>query len=96
MWRLWLISRRLSSCPRRVSCDTHGVRVEALPWNEGKRPWTRAMMIFLARWARRLSWKETSEAFDVSWEAVYRSVAWIVEWGLAHRILAGIRGDGFG
>jgi transposase len=90
----WRIPTTFFYAPRRVSCDTHGVRVEALPWSEGKRPWTRAMMIFLARWARRLSWKETSEAFDVSWEAVYRSVAWIVEWGLAHRILAGIRAMG--
>jgi transposase len=29
---------------------------------------TRAYMLFLARWARRLSWKETAEAFHTSWE----------------------------
>ena len=34
---------------RRISCAEHGVRVEALPWSEGKRPWTRAMLVFLAR-----------------------------------------------
>jgi len=77
-----------------VSCPEHGVRVEAMPWNEGKRPWTRAMMVFLARWGRRLSWRETAEAFAVSWEAVYRSVQWIVEWGLAHRVLDGITAIG--
>jgi transposase len=87
---LWGIATWFYYAPRRVRCAAHGVRVEALPWNEGKRPWTRAMMVFLARWARRLSWKEAAEAFAVSWEAVYRSVAWIVEWGLAHRDLAGI------
>jgi transposase len=65
-----------------------------MPWSEGKRPWTRAMMVFLARWARRLSWKETAQTFDVSWEAVYRSVAWIVEWGMAHRVLDGITAIG--
>jgi transposase len=48
---------------------------------------TRAMMGFLARWARRLSWRETAQAFHTSWEAVYRSVEWFVEWGLAHREL---------
>lgn len=90
----WHIPTRFCYAPRRVRCAVHGVRVEAMPWNEGKRPWTRAMMVFLARWARRLSWKETAEAFDVSWEAVYRSVAWIVEWGVAHRVLAGIRAIG--
>lgn len=92
-WRhvgLWRIVIRWFYTPRRVDCPEHGVRVEAMPWNEGKRPWTKAMMVCLARWARRLSWKETAEAFDVSWDAVYRSVQWIVEWGLAHRVLAGI------
>ena len=44
-------------------------------------------MGFLARWARRLSWKETAQVFQTSWEAVYRSVEWFVEWGLAHRQL---------
>jgi transposase len=90
----WHIPTTFFYTPRRVSCAVDGVRVEAMPWSEGKRPWTRAMMVFLARWARRLSWKETAEAFDVSWEAIYRSVAWIVEWGLAHRVLAGITAIG--
>jgi transposase len=84
------LTTRLFYTPRRVSCPAHGVRVEAMPWNEGKRPWTRAMRVFLARWARRLSWRETAAAFGVSWEAVYRSVQWLVAWGLAHRVLAGI------
>jgi transposase len=91
---VWGLMTRLFYTPRRVSCPEHGVRVEAMPWNEGKRPWTRAMMVFLARWARRLSWRETAEAFAVSWEAVYRSVQWIVEWGLAHRVLDGITAIG--
>jgi transposase len=90
----WRIAMRLFYAPRRVSCPVHGVRVEAMPWVEGKRPWTQAMMVFLARWGRRLSWSETAEAFDVSWEAVYRSVEWIVKWGLAHRELAGITAIG--
>jgi hypothetical protein len=42
------------------------------------------MMGFLARWARRLSWRETATVFQTSWESVYRSVEWFVEWGLAH------------
>jgi len=96
-WRhvgLWRIVTRLFYAPRRLQCADHGIHVEAMPWNEGKRPWTRAMMVFLARWARRLSWKETAEVCDVSWEAVYRSVQWIVAWGLAHRVLTGITAIG--
>ena len=44
------------------------------------------MMCFLSRRARRLSWRETARAFGTRWECVYRSVQWLVEWGLAHRI----------
>jgi transposase len=70
------------------------VVVEHLPWNEGKRTLTTAMMVFLARWARRLSWRETAEVFQVSWEAVYGSVQWLVAWGLAHRELRGVESIG--
>jgi transposase len=80
--------------PRRVKCAEHGVVVEHMPWNVGKRPYTRPMMCFLAHWARRLSWRETARCFQTSWEAVYRSVQWFVQWGLAHRKLQGVTGIG--
>jgi transposase len=70
------------------------VVVEHIPWSLGKRPITTAMMGFLARWARRLSWRETAQVFHTSWEAVYRSVAWFVGWGLAHRQLEGVESIG--
>ncbi|MCU1257508.1 MAG: transposase, family protein [Bryobacterales bacterium] len=50
MWRV--------ACPR---CEA--VVVEEVLWGDGRRTLTRAYMSFLARWARRLSWKETAEAF---------------------------------
>ena len=62
--------------------------------NEGKKTLTTAMMVFLARWARRLSWREAAEVFQVSWEAVYGSVQWLVAWGLAHRRLSGVESIG--
>jgi transposase len=68
--------------------------VEHLPWSNGKRPQTMAMMGFLARWARRLSWRETAKVFQTSWEAVYRSVEWFVRWGLEHRELQGVESVG--
>lgn len=80
----------LKYTPRRVDCATDGVRVEFMPWNEGKRPTACAMMQFLGNWARRLSWKETAEIFKVSWQTVQHSVQWMVDWGLAHRVLDGI------
>jgi transposase len=84
---LWGIPTHFFYAPRRVNCAEHGVVVEHVPWSDGKRPVTCAMMGFLARWARRLSWRETAQVFQASWEAVYRSVEWFVEWGLAHREL---------
>ena len=49
---LWGIPTYFHYRPRRVACDEHGVVVEHIPWSEGKRPVTCAMMGFLARWAR--------------------------------------------
>jgi len=91
---LWGIPTYFRYAPRRVHCREHGVVVEHVPWSDGKRPVTCAMMGFLARWARRLSWLETARAFATSWEAVYRSVEWFVEWGLAHRQLSGVQSIG--
>ena len=91
---LWGIPTHFCYAPRRVECAEHGVVVEHIPWSEGKRPVTCAMMGFLAVWARRLSWLETARAFQTSWEAVYRSVEWFVQWGLAHRELSGVESIG--
>jgi transposase len=91
---LWGIKTYFVYAPRRVECPEHGIVVEHLPWSQGKRPITLTMMGFLARWARQLSWRETARAFQTSWEAVYRSVEWFVQWGLAHRQLEGIESIG--
>jgi transposase len=91
---LWGIKTYFVYGPRRVECAQHGVVVEHIPWSEGKRPLTRAMMVFLARWARHLSWRQTARSFQTSWEAVYRSVEWFVQWGLARRSLEGVQAIG--
>ena len=91
---LWAIAVYFLYPPRRVTCAEHGVVVEHIPWSDGKRPVTIAMMCFLSRWARRLSWRDTARAFQTSWECVYRSVEWFVQWGLAHRKLENVRAIG--
>jgi transposase len=91
---LWGIVTWFRYAPRRVECAQHGVVVEHIPWSEGKRPVTRAMMGFLARWARHLSWRQTARSFQTSWECVYRSVEGFVQWGLAHRKLEGVESIG--
>ncbi len=91
---LWGMITWFRYAPRRVQCAEHGVVVEHIPWSEGKRPITRAMMSFLARWGRHLSWRQTARTFQTRWECVYRSVEWFVQWGLAHRKLEGVESIG--
>jgi transposase len=79
---------------RRVHCTTCGVVVEEVPWADGKHSLTKAYMIFLARWARKLSWKETAESFRTSWDTVCHAVQFVVDWGLAHRTLSPISAIG--
>jgi transposase len=79
---------------RRVNCSRCGVKVERVPWAEGKSPMTTEYKWFLARWAKRMSWKEVSEAFRVSWDRVYEAVKYAVSWGLEHRDLSGIEAIG--
>jgi transposase len=79
---------------RRVDCPDCGVKVEQVPWSQGKSPRTRAYEVFLARWARRLSWQEVARVFHTSWEQVYRSVESVVDYGLSHRSLDDIEAIG--
>jgi len=62
---------------RRVDCrNCGGVVVEEVPWSDGKHQSTEAHMLFLARWALKLSWEEirfadpcrTAESFHTSWD----------------------------
>ena len=79
---------------RRVDCGQCGVKVEEVPWATGKHQLTKAYMLYLAHWARKLSWKETAQSFNTSWEKVQQAVAYVVQWGLAHRKLGLIRAIG--
>jgi transposase len=87
---LWGIPVFFVYAMRRVNCPIHGIKVEAVPWVEGKNTLTLTYMQFLANWAKRLSWQETARCFNTSWEKVFHSVEWAVQWGLAHRDLLNI------
>lgn len=91
---LWGIAVYFLYCMRRVNCPTCGVKVELIPWGEGKSTITTEFKWFLARWAKRMSWKEVSEAFHISWDKVYEAVKHAVSWGLAHRNLERIASIG--
>lgn len=91
---LWGIAVFLVYAMRRVNCARCGVKVELVPWAEGKSPITTTYAYFLAGWAKRLSWKEVAEAFRTTWDTVFRAVSVVVSWGLANRDLTGIRAIG--
>jgi transposase len=91
---LWQIAVFFVYAMRRVDCPRCGVTVEQVPWAEGKCTLTTTYRWFLARWGKRLAWKEVGRIFRVSWEDVFRSVKYAVSWGLAHRDLSGIEAIG--
>ena len=76
---------------RRVNCPRCGkLKVERVPWAEGKQQATKALGWFLASWARRLSWKETATVFGVSWDRVCRAVGMAVARGRERVSLEGV------
>lgn len=87
---LWGMAVFFLYAMRRVDCPGCGVKVEQVPWAEGKQQLTTTYQYFLARWAKVLSWKQVARAFHTSWEKVFRSVQKVVAWGLAQRNLDGI------
>jgi transposase len=91
---LWGLLVFFAYSMRRVKCRNCGVTVEAVPWADGKSPITTTYAWFLARWAKRLSWKEVASAFRTNWDTVFRAVEFAVRWGLQHRDLTGIRAIG--
>ena len=87
---VWSFKTYFRYIPRRVSCPEHGVKVEALPWAYGKERMTFSYQVYLSRWAKRLSWKETADIFETSWDTVFRAVKFVVDYGLANRNLEGV------
>jgi transposase len=91
---LWGMPVAFVYAMRRVDCLSCGVRVERVPWAEGKNHLTGTYAWFLAGWAKRMSWSDVAAAFRTSWENVFRSVELAVQWGLQHRSLDGIESLG--
>ncbi len=91
---LWGIAVFFLYAMRRVDCPRCGIKVELVPWAEGKNHLTTTYAWFLAKWARRLSWTAVAEEFQTKWDNVFRSVKMAVAWGLANRSLDGITAIG--
>jgi transposase len=91
---IWNIAVSFAYAPRRVSCSDHGVVVESLPWADGKHHTTTAFQVFLSQWARLLSWQEVAQRFGTTWDTVWGSIVSVVDYGLAHRVLGGVKSIG--
>jgi transposase len=91
---LWGIAVFFLYARRRVDCPDCGIKVERIPWAEGKNHLTTTYAWFLAKWAKHLSWKEVADAFQTKWDNVFRSVKMAVAWGLANRNLDNITAIG--
>ena len=90
----WGIAVFFEYALRRVNCWRCGVKVERLPWADGKHQKTRHFLAFLASWAEELPWQRVAERFQTSWQTVYSAVNWVVGYGLEHRTLDNVRAIG--
>jgi transposase len=75
---------------RRVDCPRCGVTVERVPWATGKYQVCDVFRLYLAQWARLLSWAEVARVFRVAWADVHGAVEWVVQYGLENRDLSGV------
>lgn len=87
---LWGIPVTLVYTLRRVRCERCGVRVEAVPWAEGKQRFTRAMSVTMAEWAKLLPWSHVARLFGCSWPTVEQAVKAAVAWGRQRQDLSGL------
>lgn len=88
---LWGYRTEIVYQPRRVQCKDHGVVIEWMPWTVGKRSICKAYVLFLAQWSKLLSWTDVSNMFKISWDNVYASVKYVVDYGLENRSLNQIK-----
>lgn len=79
---------------RRVKCSTCGVRVEKVPWGEGKTLVTNMFAWFISHWAEHFSWAAAAREFSISWARVFACVEMAVTWGRAHLSLEGVSAIG--
>lgn len=91
---LWNIPVYFCYRMRRVNCRICGIKVETVPWSDGKSSMTRSFMQFLSGWAKKLSWQETARSFKTSWHKVFGAVKYAVDWGLVHRDFSSVESIG--
>lgn len=85
---LWGIPVTLSYAPARVTCAVCcKVRVEAIPWSQGKCRLSVGLIWLLSTWCKLLAWDVVAKLFGVHWNTVAAAVHQAVAYGLEHREL---------
>lgn len=88
---LWGIPVTLVYSPARVSCTVcDKVRVEDIPWSQGKCRLSVGMIWLLASWCKLLAWDVVAKHFGVHWNTVSAAVHQAVAYGLEHRELGDV------
>lgn len=59
---------------RRVNCSACGVKVERVPWADGKHQATYSYQVFLVTWAKRVNRQETARIFGTCLDTVNRPI----------------------
>lgn len=85
---LWGIPVTLRYAPARVRCTTcASIRVEAIPWSQGKCRLSSGLVWLLSAWCKLLAWDVVAKLFKVHWNTVAAAVRQAVAYGLARRDL---------
>ena len=87
---LWGIPVTLIYSPRRVECCNCGIRVETMPWTQGKSPLSLHLSVVLATWSKLVAWKVVGQLFGFHWNTVRKAVKNVVDYGFANRDLGGL------
>ncbi len=88
---LWGIPVTLNYAPARVRCAKCGmIRVEEIPWSQGKCRLSVGLIWSLAAWCKLLSWNEVARLFNVHWNTVAAAVRQAVTYGLEHREIGNV------
>jgi len=84
---LWGILVTLIYSPRRIQCINCGIKVEAIPWTQGKSPLSLPLSVVLGTWSKLVAWKVVGQLFGFHWNTVRKAVKNVVDYGLANRDL---------
>lgn len=88
---LWGVAVTLRYAPARVCCPQCGkVRVEAIPWSQGKCRLSTGLIWCLATLSKLLAWDQVAGLYGVHWNTVAAAVRQTVAYGLAHRQMGAV------